>query len=525
MWTLTSLISLVLVAATPSDQFIFNNGAEPETLDPHRMSAHDAAQLWINMYEGLVVRDSTYSKIEPGIAAKWEISKDGKTYTFTLRPDLKWSNGEPLTADHVRNSFLRSMNPEVLNNFIQWYTDHIEGADAYVKNFKAPNKKEFEDKVGIKVVGKDKVEIKLMKSSVSFIQFLTQQAFSVVHPSMFDTSSDAWKTPSKFISNGPYKLKEWTVNKHVILEKNPYFREAKSVKIPIIVALPINEENVTLNLFKTQEIDWTGENTLSSSMIPSLRSSPEFRILPSFGTYMYLFNVKRKPFDNVKVRRALAMTINRAEIVDKIAKGGQQPTTRVVPPGIKDYKPLIAPPLAFDRQIEQAKKLLAEAGYPDGKGFPESTILYNTTEGHKKIAQAVQQMWKKYLNIDVKLQNQEWKVFLREQENKNFEISRQSWIMDVPDPANMLEIYISGGGNNHTNWSNPEFDRIIRETSSMKDSKKRFAELAKAEKIITDEAPIVPMYHYVFYSMISPRIEGFVPNGFGLYQFRYLAKK
>jgi oligopeptide transport system substrate-binding protein len=523
MFLLAGWIFSVVVGITPSNQFIFDNSGEPETLDPHRLSAQNDALLALNMFEGLVTRDSTYLKLEPALAAHWEVSRDGLKYTFSLQKGLKWSNGEAITAEQIRGSFLRAMDPAVACSYLQYYTENIEGADEFVKNYNSSERKKFEDKLGIRLKG-DLLEIKLKRPNILFIDYLTQPHFSVVHPSMWSATSKAWNNPAEFIVNGAYKLKTWEVNKQVVLEKNPSYREASRIKIPTIVALPINDQNTVYNLYRSKQIDWTGENTIASQLVSSLRADPEFSLMTSLGTYTYVLNVSKKPLDNVKVRRALSHAIHRAEVTDKILRGGQLPSNRYVPPGIETYRPNIDPPAPFDKQIEVAKNLLAEAGFPEGKGFPELTIAYNTNESHHKIAQAVQQMWKKYLGVNVKLENKEWKVFLEEQSQKKYDISRQSWIGDLPDAANMMDIFVSGGGNNHSLWGSPTFDRLIRESFGMRDKKARAEVLSKAEKILLDEVPIIPIYHYVFYSLMSPRVKGFQPNMFGKYQFKYFTK-
>lgn len=527
MNTLLCSALYALISLTPSNQLIFNNAAEPETLDPHRLTALNDAVLGVNLFEGLLSRDASYVKLEPGLATKLpEVSKDGLTYTFQIRKNAKWSNGEPITLDQIRGSFVRALDPAVACPYVNWYTDSIEGAEELNKNFNSPNRKDFEAKYGVRVKGADKIEIRLKKPNVLFIEYLTQQPFWVVHPSMYDAASKAWTTPAQFVSNGPYKLKEWTVNKQVILEKNPNYWDSSIVKISEVVALPIGDYQTVYNLYRSGQLDWTGDNHIASSLVPSLRADPEFKKSLGFGTYTYVFNLKRKPFDDVRVRKALSLAIHRAEITDRIALGGQVPTNRLVPGGIAGYSPSIEPPLPFDKQIEKAKTLLAEAGYPEGKGFPAVTLLYNTNEGHHKIAQAIQQMWRKYLGIQsVRIQNMEWKVLIKEQQAKNFDMVRQSWIGDIPDPTPMLEIYMTGDGNNHSGWSNAKFDELIRKSRTLKDRKVRMKMLAEAEELLLSDAPMIPIYNYVYYGLISKRISGLEPNMFGIYQVKYFSKR
>ncbi len=524
MQALSLILNAFLVFSTPTDHFVFNNGAEPESLDPHRLTTHNDALLVLQMFEGLLARPKAYIGIQPAMAERWLVSKDGKTYTFTIRQNLKWSNGEPITLEHIKSSLLRAMDPNVGNQYIQWFTDYIEGAAEYVEGFSTPRKKELEAKVGISTKGADQIVINLKQPSVYFLEFLTQPQYAVIHPSMHDANSKVWRTPKDYIVNGPFKMTDWQVNQKIVLEKNPYYREANDVRLKNIVAMSLNDETATLNLYRTKQIDWTGETNLSTSLVPTLRGKPDFKILQNFAIATYLFNTKKKPFDDGRVRKAFSLAVHRGELVDKVLKDGRVPTNRIVPPGVEGYEPLLEPPPPFDKQMETARKLLADAGYPGGKNFPSVTLLYNTLEANRKVAEAVQAMWKKHLGVTVNLQNVEWKVFTQMQSAKQFDISRQTWIGDYPDPANLLEIYITGGGNNHTGWGNSEFDKILKASGSISDRSKRFKEIAKAEKILVDEMPVIPLFHSVYFSLISPVVKGFEPNMFGMYQFRYLTK-
>lgn len=525
MMFIASLGISLIIAATPAHQFVFDNAAEPETLDPHRVSAHDASLLVMQMFEGLVVRDSDFQKVEPAIAKSWEVSKDGRVYTFTIRKDLRWSNGEPITLDQVYGSFIRAMDPKVACLNIQNYTDVIEGAAEFVKNYTSPQKTDFIEKLGIKIRGKDKLEFKLIRANPLFLDYLTLHEMMVVHPSMMDPESKAWTAPAQFITNAAYKLKTWEINKQIVFERNPNYRDARKVQIQELVSLPIREESTTYNLYRSKQIDWTGENTISSTLVSSLRADPDFLLRSRLGTYTFVLNIKTKPLDDIRVRRALSLAIHRAEITDKVLRAGQVPTNRYVPPGLEGYRPPIDPPAPFDSQIELAKQLLSDAGFPGGKGFPKLSIAYNTDEAHHKIAQAVQQMWKKYLGVDVDLTNKEWKVFLKEQAERKFDISRLSWMADIPDPTELLSVYMSTGANNRSNWGSKEFDRLLLESTAIREKKKRFVDLERAEKILLDAAPIIPVYHYVSYSLMSSRIGGFKPNAFGKYYFKNLTKK
>lgn len=518
------------LAKTSPNEFVFNNGAEPESLDPHRIMAHDAAQHAINMFEGLLSRENDYFTIIPGLASDWAVSEDGLTYTFKLRQGVKWSNGDDLKIQHVRDSFFRAMNPEVANPYVYWYTDYIVGAKSYVEKISGAKsqgeKSALENGVGIRITGPDSLEIKLIKPVPYFKYFLSQPPFFVVHPSMFDPDAPAWKDPKSFVVNGAYKLEEWKVNQRIVMVRNPNYYDAQTTTIERIVAYPIADQSVTYNMYMSGELDWTGENTISPTLVASLKSRKDFHIMPILGTYMFVFNVTRKPFTDVRVRKALALAVEPDHITDKILRGGFVPTNKLVPPTIPAYKSKI-PPLNpnIEERLAEAKKLLEEAGYKDGKGFPLVTIRYNTNESHHKIAQAIQQMWRTRLGIDVKLENMEWKVYLKEQQEGNFDISRFAWLGDYPDPTTFLEIFMTGNDNNRSRWSNKEFDSLVINASTLKDEAKRLEMMADAEKMVYEDYPFFGIYHYTYYSLMRDSIENWEPNMFGHYLIKYLRKK
>lgn len=519
------LLLAALVSSTPADEFHFNNGAEPEGLDPHRTQSHDAAQLNYQTFEMLLSRQADYFTLRPGLAESWQTSKDGLTWTFKLRPNLKWSNGEPLTVEQVRGSFIRAMDPKVASPYVNWYTDYVAGAADFVKEYSSPKRAEAEKNLGITTSGKDTVIIKLNKPVTFFGHLVSNPIYAVVHPTMYSPDAAGWKDPAKFIGNGAYNLTEWRVNQRIVMEKNPNYWDASKVQIRKVVSYPINDQQTTYNMYNTNQLDWTGENTLNPTMVPSLKPRKDFEYTSSFGTYIYVFNTKKKPFDNPKVRKAFTLAINTPEITDKILKNGVVPAYRLVPPGIPAYKEAVAYPEDMKTRLTEAKKLLAEAGFPDAKGLPAITLLYNTQESHHRIAQAIQRMWKEGLNANVELRNAEWKVVLAEQKAGNFDVVRFGWIGDFPDPSTFIDFLTTSSENNNGKYSNKEVDNALIQANLEKDPAKRFKLLAKAEKTILDEAAVAPIYFYVWYSLMSPRVANFKPNLFGHYYFRDLAKK
>jgi len=509
---------------TAADEFIYNGRAEPDSLDPQKTWAHDSAQIIHQLYEGLITREPDFMTLRPGLASEWTISTDGLTYTFTLRPGVKWSNGEPLTAEQVKGSFIRALDPKLAAPYVRWYTDFIVGANELSKNFNSSKRAEFEKSLGI-IANGNIVTIKLIRPLSYFKYLIAQPPFFVVHPSMYDTSSPAWTSPEKFISNGAYNLSSWKVNDRIVLEKNPNFFEADAVPLKKVVIVVITDENASFNMYQSGKLDWTNNNAIASTMVPGLKGREDFHMDPTLGTYMYVFNTRKKPFNDVKVRRAFQLTVDQPTITDRVLRSGFMPTHRLIPPVIPGYQSLVSNQASMEERIKEAKKLLAEAGYPDGKGFPTVTYRYNTDEGHHKIAQALQAGWQKNLGISVKLENLEWKVFLSEQAQGRFDLVRKGWIGDYPDPNTFLEIFMSHNENNHSGWSNSTYDQLIEGALKIEDEKKRYEAYAQAEKLLFEESPFAAIYHYSYFSLLNPAVKGFIPNPQGLYLLRYFSKK
>ncbi len=509
---------------TPKTEFVYNGRAEPDFLDPHRSWAHDSAQIIMQLLEGLLTRDADYMTIKPGLASEWKVSDDQLTYTFTMREGAKWSNGDPITAEHARQSFIRAMDPKIAAPYVAWYTDFIEGAADFVKNFNSPKRAEFEKKLGITVSG-NQVSIKLVKPVSYFKYLVAQSPFYITHPSMYDPSSPAWTDPTKFISNSAFVLKEWRVNDRIVLEKNPQYYDAANTGIDRVSILVLTEQPAVYNMYQSGQLDWTNNNSIDTTLVPSLKGREDFYNRPILGSYMSIFNQTKKPFDDPRVRKAFSLVVDQNMITDRVLRSGFQPTHKLVPPVIPGYKSLIPEQAPMEERIKEARRLLAEAGYPDGKGFPQISYKYNTDESHHKIAQALQAAWLKGLGINVKLENQEWKVYLSEQKQKKYEISRLGWIGDYPDPATFLEIFMSHNDNNRTGWKNAEFDRLVREGLAQADEAKRMEIYAQAEKILFDETPMIGIYHYSYFGLINPNLSGHVPNPQGHHLFRYISKK
>jgi len=319
------------------------------------------------------------------------------------------------------------------------------------------------------------------------------------------------------VGNGPFRLTDWKLYKYVRVEKNPYYWDAARVRLNAIVFYPTENSSTEERMFRSGQLHYTYDIPIDKIPLHRRQQPEQTRVDPYLGTYFYRLNVTKPGLSDARVRRALAMAVDRKTLVETVLKGVNPTAWAVTPPGTLGYQP----PKTFDFDPEGARRLLAEAGYPDGKGMPPLEILYNTQEGHRKIAVALQQMWKKYLNIDVTMLNQEWKVYLDTMNNMDYTIARASWIGDYVDPNTFLDMWITKGGNNRTGWSSAEYDDLIlRRIPLMKTQAERFEGFRQAEAILMQDMPIIPFYTYATKHLVSPSVKGMPANILDYYSFK-----
>ena len=504
----------------PAD-YTFNNGTEVATLDPARVTGVPEGRIIKALFEGLVVKHPRTLKPMPGMAESWSVSEDLLTYTFYIRKDAKWTNGEPVTAHDFVYSWKRFLKAQTAAEYAYqlWY---VQGAEAYTKeNDENGEPLNSFDTVGIKANGDYILKVKL-KSPTPF--FMDLMAFYPMFPVNKTNIEEAmakwpdnnewemqWLRPENLVTNGPFTVEYRRVNDRIRLKKNPDYWDADNVAMNTIDALTIEQAGTALNTYLTGSTHMIP--SVLPNLIPKLMPREDFEPVAYLGTYFYRVNTTKPPFDDVRVRKALAITVNRKDIVEKITKAGQVPAYGLVPPGMTGYVPAEFAALDPTAAKIKARELLAEAGYGSGgKPFPVMEVHYNTSEAHRDIAEVVAQTWRDQLGIDAKLQNQEWKVYLDTQNNLGFDVSRSAWIGDYPDPNTFLDMFVTGGENNKTGWGNAEYDRLITASASEADPTARLAILKDAEAILMDEMPIIPIYFYVTQNMVAPRLGGFYGN-------------
>jgi oligopeptide transport system substrate-binding protein len=482
-------------------------GAEPASLDPHLTTGLTELYVMLAFLEGLTTVNPKTGEIKPGVAQSWDISEDGLTYTFQLDPEARWSNGDLVTADDFLFSFERILTP-ALGAPYAYMLYAMRGAEAF-------NTSKTDDfaTVGVSAPDSSTLIIELDSPTPYFLSLLTHNTWWPVHPptilkhgTMTDRISK-WTRPGNYVGNGPFNLTSWRLNNSIVAEKNPLYRDANAVSLNGIHFLPI-EIDAEERAFRADQLHIT--NTVPIHRLDWYRDHhPEnLRLDTSLGVYYYMLNTTRPPLDDPRVRKALAYSINRDELTEHVLKAGQKPAYHFTPPNAGGYNARAR--LPYDPEL--ARKLLAEAGYADGKDFPEFELLFNTSEAHHTIAVTIQQMWKKELGIDVKLYNQEWKVYLSTREAGNFDILRAAWFGDYDDAYTFLSLGETDNGNNHSGWGNADYDALMEEAAVTADPAARRELFQQAETILIDEMPFIPLYFYVTSTLIDEAVQGWHPS-------------
>ena len=487
---------------------LYGNGSEPKGIDPHLVTGVPENKIISALIEGLVSYHPTNDlESAPGMAERWESNEDFTKWTFHLR-DAKWTNGDPVRAQDFVYSWQRILSPELGAEYAPMLY--------VIKNAEAFNLGELTDfsQVGVKALDDKTLEVTLGGSTSYFPLMLQHYSFFPVNPraveehgGMTDRQS-GWSTFDNFVGNGPFKLKEWVTNQVIEVERNPDYWDAGTVKLNGIKFFPIDNVNAEETMFRNNRLHIT--NSVFPDKIPFFAESMpnELHNDPYLGTYFYRVNVTRKPFDDPRVRRALALALDKQLLVDKVTKGGQAPATGFVPQGIPGYE--ASKEVSF--RPDEARRLLAEAGYPDGKGFPTTEIMINTSESHRKIAEAVQELWRRELGINVGIYNQEWKVYLDNQSSLNYDISRSGWIADYVHPSTFVDMFTTGNGNNDTGWSNARYDALIDAARRAGSEEERVKLMHDAEEILLNDMPIIPIYWYTRVYLMDPQVKGWSPT-------------
>ncbi|WP_339324100.1 peptide ABC transporter substrate-binding protein [Paenibacillus sp. FSL W8-0194] len=501
-------------ASAAKDQILHMNlSAEPPTFDPAQAQDSQAHTVLNMMYEGLVRLDEN-SKPVPGVAEKWDISSDGLKYVFHLRKDAKWSNGDPVTAKDFVFAWQRVLDPNTTPAppyAYQLY--YIKGAEEY-------NNKKMTDfsQVGVKATDDHTLEVTLKNPTPYFLGLTSFYTFYPVHQSVKDNPKWA-ADPKTMITNGPFALTTWTTGQKIEVSKNANYWDNKDIKLNKITMSLSNSGATELSSYRSGQLDYAGmpNGEIPTDQMPAVKKQlqNELNLKPIGSVYYYQFNVTAKPFDNAKIRKAFAMAISRQEIVDKVTQSEEKPAFGFVPPGIAGEKEEFRTEHKddyFTENMDEAKKLLQEGMKEEGyTTLPPVTLIYNSSEKHKKIALAVADMWKKNLGVTVQTENQEWGVFLKNRRSLNYQIARAGWSPDYNDPMTFFDLWTSKSGNNDIGFKNKEYDALVSDALASSDNAKRMDDFVKAEKLlIQDQQVLLPIYYYTNVALIKPNLKGVI---------------
>lgn len=497
--------------------------SEPDSIDPALSTSLDGGTMNLHTFEGLVKwapDKGGKAKLVPGMAEKWDVSDDKLEWTFHLRKELKWSDGSPLTAKDFVYSWNRLVNPDTGADY-EYMLDMVAGYDSEDK------------KLEIEAVDDQTFKVKLAKLTPYFEEICAFPATAPVKQEIIEDSEikDWTSKPDTYVSNGPFKMTERKRNSKIVMEPNENYYDAKKVETKKLVFRLMDDTNAMYAAYKSGELDFI--NQVPPDETKALLKDKTLKVNPQIGTYFVCFNTQKAPFDNPKVREAFSLVIDRNFIVDDVTGKGETPATGFVPSGINDAKGVDGDDFRkvggdlykiekddYEANCKKAKKLMEEAGYPDGKGFPSVDYLYNTEGTHKAIAEALQNMWQDKLGVTVNLQNQEWNVFLNDRKEGNYSIARHGWVADYNDPMTFIDMFMTGGGNNDAQYENPAYDALVKAAKAEQDTSKRMQLMHDAEKIlISDDNVVAPLYFYTSPYMMHDGLKGLYYTPLGYFFF------
>ncbi|MEE8308059.1 MAG: peptide ABC transporter substrate-binding protein [Gammaproteobacteria bacterium] len=490
------------------DPVVFHrgNGAEPDTLDPHRSEETSSAEILRDLFEGLTT-ETVDSQVTPGVAERWTISDDGTVYTFYLRADARWSNGDPVTAEDFVFAFRRTLDPATASTYAQTLYP--------IKNAKAVNTGEAEPAtLGVVATDPNTLEVTLRAPTPYFLQLLTHSSAFPIHRPSVAEFGDGFTQPGRLISNGAYVLNEWLVQSHIKIVRNNYYWDRDNVQIDQVYYYPTEDIDAEFKRYRAGELDITRQ--IPNSQFKWIRDNlgSQLEVDPYLSVYYYVFDLSEPPFNDVRLRQALTMAIDREILAEKVTGVGEVPAYSLVPNGVNDYgvQRYGWAELPHTERVAAARELYHAAGYSDNQPL-QVQIHYNTSDNHKKIAVAIAAMWKEALGVQSKLLNEEWKVLLQTRKNRaNWEIMRYGWVGDFNDAYTFLEIMHSQHGQNTAGYNNPQYDRLTEAASEEGDLTARRKLMESAERVFMEDYPILPLYFYVSKHLVQPYVQGFRPN-------------
>ncbi|MBI4229929.1 MAG: peptide ABC transporter substrate-binding protein [Planctomycetes bacterium] len=507
------LVALLIVASMSKvverADLAVHNGPEPKTLDPAQADTVHEGRIVAALHEGLVnLHPETLAPVE-GVAQAWSVSADGLRYSFRLRPDARWSNGEALTAQDFVYAWGRLLDPRTAAPYA-YLLFPVRGARAFHEAG------EGWDGVAIRARDDRTLEVKLEHPVAYFLELTAFTPLLPVHEPTVTAHPETWQRPGLHVGNGPYVLAERRINDRIRLRRNPFYWDAGRVGIGSIDLYSLSSADAALNLYLSGAIDWTP--TLPATVIPALAARSDFVSGPYLGTYYLRCNLRKPPLDDPKIRRAISLAIDREAIVRHVTQGGEVATAVFVPPWI----PLYVSPGGEGRDLDAARALLEEAGYPGGAGLPEIEYLYNASELHQEIAEVLATSLRRDLGIVLRLRREEFKVYKESQRAGDYTLSRAGWIGDYLDPRTFLEMFVTGGKHNQTGWSDAQYDALLEGAAGEPDAARRASLYREAEEILLEAQPIIPLHHAAHQNLVRPGLVGFHPNLMNIHPWKFL---
>ncbi len=495
------------------------NSADPESLDPHKTSTVYEAHILRDLFEGLVMQDAK-ADLLPGAAESWTISDDGTVYTFKLRGDAVWSNGDPVTAEDFVYSFRRLEDPATGAEYASMLYVVKNGEEVNTGAAKP-------EEIGVKAVDEKTLEVTLKSPTPYFLEMLTHQASYPVHRASIEKLGDEWIKPGNLVSNGAFTLAEFVPNDHIRIVKNPKFHDAASVALDAVVYYPTEDRSTAVKRFEAGELD--SNDDIPTEQLADLRTrfGDQIHVGPYLGTYYYAMKWDKEPWSNVELRHAISMAIDRAFLAEKVWANSMIPAYGMVPPGIAGYTSAEADYADMDQldREDKAKEILEGLGYtPENPLHME--IRYNTSENHKNTAVAIQEQLKP-LGVEVTLLNTDTKTHYGFLEQKgDFDVARAGWIADYKDPESFLGISQFASGNNYSNYNSPDFERLMKEAAAAGgNAEERMKLLSEAEKVLDDDLGNIPLLFYSFHNIVSPKLKGWEENVMDVHPSRFVSKE
>jgi len=493
------------------------NGEEPQTLDPHLAEGVPSANILRDLFEGLTTT-SPDGRIVPGAALHWDISRDGLTYTFFLRPEARWSNGESLTAADFVWSWRRAVDPETGASYGRMLAPVVNAGAILSGELPAVE-------LGVEALNETTFQVRLEDPTPYFLGLLTHPTTYPVWRPGLETFGSSHVRPGNLVSNGAYQLIDWQVRSRIELARNPHYHGVESVAVEGVVYYPFEDENTEFNRFRAGDLHWTYQVPSNQFRWLQNNLSEALMVAPWFGTYFFSFNLTRAPFeDNLALRQALTLAIDRRILTEHVSQFGEIPTFNLVPPGLPDYVP---PEVEWaewsqEEREQEARRLYRQAGFSESQ--PLSVELrYNTSENHRKLAVAVAAMWKQVLGTRTRLVNEEFRVFLQNRAQRRVtEVFRAGWIGDYQDAFSFLELFHSAHGRNDAGYNNPRYDRLLERIAAERIPARRRNLMAEAERMILADQVILPVYVYVSKRLVDPRLKGWEENVMDYHLTRYM---